>query len=423
MTDRIGALRNLLQPLWALPQATFRNLHEDPAMAALAQGVSALYPAAKATFGLRSGLEDALVKLGIPCLTPFDPGDLDAAALALDASLTATQVTRCYLVPLDLADRLPPLRFGPAELRYYSTAELAERLNARQLLRSHLGSVLDFDRLTRLQWLIIEDKTPLQESVSQRAFPFLGNLGDLGSTMPHQGRYADPVTAALFALLIFPWEDWVTGYSSDWRGFSIPYVHLRADDLFDRSRGLPSTDDFAFEPRFDPHGEEDGERPVQIHLDMDDETSLDMLDNDCWAELQQALGTQLFSTPIRHFFVHAFFSSGMDEIMAHMTAVEAALGMQADWQRRKGEPHMTVTDRLVARVSAITGDPGLGQDYKLLFDVRSAFVHGRPMADKVPGDVRLKARRVARRVINALVKAALGPAANLSREDYLRSLA
>lgn len=423
MTDRIGQLRALLAPLWALPEGTYRTLHDDPALAALVHRLADLYTSAKATFGLRRGVEDALVKLGIPCLTPQDAGDLDEAAKALDASLAATQVTRRYFVPLDLADDLPPLRFGPAQLRFFSKLELAELLDATRLVRFNRGGLLDLHRLIQVQWLIVEDRADLHDTVSERTFPFLRSLGDLGATMPHQSRYSEPVTAALFALLLFPWEDWVSAHAGDWRAFSIPYVHVGCDDLFDGSRGLPTSEDFAFEPRFAPDGEEEGERPIQIHLNMDDGPSLETLEDGSWADLERALATELFATPIQHFFVQAFFNSGMDEIMAHMTAIEAALGMQADFQQRSGKSRMTVKKRLAARVGAITGEPDLGDDYEMLFELRSTFVHGRAMTDKVPGDIRLKARRVARRVVVALIKAALDAATPLSRQDYLDSLA
>jgi hypothetical protein len=42
----------------------------------------------------------------------------------------------------------------------------------------------------------------------------------------------------------------------------------------------------------------------------------------------------LFETPIVHFLVRAFLAEGVDEFLAHITTIEAALGLRADYQKR-----------------------------------------------------------------------------------------
>jgi hypothetical protein len=66
----------------------------------------------------------------------------------------------------------------------------------------------------------------------------------------------------------------------------------------------------------------------------------------------------LFETPIAHFLVRAFLAEGVDEFLAHITTIEAALGLRADYQksfrlapdRRKG---MRATNRMRDRVAGL----------------------------------------------------------------------
>jgi hypothetical protein len=72
----------------------------------------------------------------------------------------------------------------------------------------------------------------------------------------------------------------------------------------------------------------------------------------------------------------------VDQFLAHITTIEAALGMRADYQksfrvapdRHKG---MRATNRMRGRVAGLLGDQRNADQYERLFDVRSAFLHGR----------------------------------------------
>ncbi len=137
------------------------------------------------------------------------------------------------------------------------------------------------------------------------------------------------------------------------------------------------------------------------------------------------MATSLFETPVKHFLVRAAFSEGMDQIIAHMTAIDAALGLRSDF-KQNGKPktaRMAPSDRLAKRVEALLADPQAGQDYADLYETRSAYIHGRAIDALVPSAKRTLARTLARRVTVALIEAANGPAGSLARSDYLNSLA
>ena len=93
--------------------------------------------------------------------------------------------------------------------------------------------------------------------------------------------------------------------------------------------------------------------------------------------------------------------------------IEAALGLRSDG--------FAATKRVKKRVSTLLGAPEDGDAYKRLFDLRSQYLHGRTMPD-IPGDDRLLARKLARRVVNGVADAAIKLSPSQSREGYLKTL-
>jgi hypothetical protein len=71
-------------------------------------------------------------------------------------------------------------------------------------------------------------------------------------------------------------------------------------------------------------------------------------------------------------------------------------------------------------VAGLLGDRHFADQYEQLFNVRSAFLHGRAMTD-ISTKERVMARSLARQVVEALILATLaGPIS--SREDFLDAL-
>ena len=76
---------------------------------------------------------------------------------------------------------------------------------------------------------------------------------------------------------------------------------------------------------------------------------------------------------------------------------------------------------MMKRISALLGSAEDGDAYKDLFDLRSQYLHGRAMPD-IPGDDRLLARKLARRVVNGLIGAAGEVPISATREGFLKAL-
>ncbi|MBB3358814.1 MULTISPECIES: hypothetical protein [unclassified Novosphingobium] len=160
-------------------------------------------------------------------------------------------------------------------------------------------------------------------------------------------------------------------------------------------------------------------------MDGEAKAGLALFTDAAWRELEAARSTHLFETPIAHFLVRAFLADGMDEVMAHMTAIEAAMGLEMDhkkWMRPKPDKHKgrSATDRVAARIAALLNDPNSVRDYRHLFELRSTFVHGRAGIQKVSTAERVLARGLACGVARGLVGAAASPVR--SREEALAGL-
>ncbi len=379
-------------------------------------------------------LSTALRALGLPCSLQKETTHLslsvEEAAMNLDAAMRATHGKRVHLVPLDLATDLPSIAFGPAKMGRLNANELRALVDEPRLKRLCPRRDFDAERFSEFHWLVVEETVAIDQEPEARAVPmlYMDLSRDLGQIEPHKGRFTDAVEDALFFLLLAPWERWSTMTEVDWRGFRVPWVYTVDSDIFVRPNTLPSPDTLSWEPRIydDGYGGTyEEERPVELRLEDTAATELPVWDQNRWTIVEQAKQSVLFETPITHFIVRAFLAEGIDEFLAHITTIEAALGLRADYRRslrltpgrHKG---MGPTKRMRGRVAGLLGDRRYADQYERLFDVRSAFLHGRAMTP-TSNEERVMARSLAREVVEALILATqAGPI--LSRENFLDDL-
>ena len=140
----------------------------------------------------------------------------------------------------------------------------------------------------------------------------------------------------------------------------------------------------------------------------------DWLNDNTWAKVSTARQSPLFETPSPiSWYEHSVQT--VDEFLAHITTIEAALGLRSDYDKPGA------TKRVARRVSGLLRAPADGDAYRHLFDHRSDYLHGRKMSD-IAGEDRLLARRLARRVVNEIVNAAIEWPLSRSRAEYLNDL-
>lgn len=421
--DRLEATKQALAPLWDLAPLGSEDFSQSATYSAFKRFCTENFSAADSGLGFSFGLSDALRGAGLPCaMKEFaTPCTIDDAAAAITSAFEATTVRRRYLCPLDLADSLPAMQFGRATVRRYAPAELAALFDGVRLARYYPGQPLDVARLAQFQWLVVEEEAPLAACAGERALPWLYQAmnRDFGAIEPHAGSHPPAVARAVFGLLLAPWEDWIS-LETDWSGFHIPWIHVATDDLFVRPQPVPSADTLTWEDasaQIDEDEFVEYQRPLSVPLDSDAEVVLSELDQSWWDWIESAVATPLFETPIQHFLVRAAFSDGMDQIMAHMIAIEAALGLQSDFGKRGAAA------TIKRRLAMLLQDPQAPDDYAKLATLRNKYVHGRTIHGLVSSQERVLARRLARRVTVALIEAAHGPMGQLPRADFLNSLA
>jgi hypothetical protein len=352
------------------------------------------------------------------------------AAVQLDEAFRATCGRRLHLAPLDLSPELPSLRFGPARISKFSPDELSDLVNVSRLRRLFPDHTFDAQRFAQFHWMVVEEIVPLDQEPDARAMPLLFvNVGDdLGVVEPHKERWPQEFENALFVLLLAPWEDWSEMLDVDWRGFKIRRVYTIDSDIFVRQDAPPSPDTLSWEPDIIDDGRGgtiEDERPVKLRLADRAYAELQNYGDARWLTVEQARQSPLFETPIVHFLLRAFASEGIDEYLAHITTIEAALGLRSDHNRnlrRTPDPHkgLGATRRVGARVAALLGDARFADQYSDLFEVRSEYLHGRTMK-AISTTQRVSARRLARRVVEALIGAAVHSPPP-SREHFLGSL-
>lgn len=429
MTTPDAMLVAAVADLWRIPPPGPDNLLAAPRFIALRDLCANRFGGSKAPFALST----ALRALGMPCHLPKHREDLTldpiTAAARIEAAFRQKTAVRRHLCPLDLADDLPPITFGSTRLARFSADELEALFDAPRLARTYPKIPLEADRLAQFHWLVVEETLPVRPDAEARAAPWMFSImRDFGAIEPHLGRFPEAVEAALFHLLLAPWEDWSTLTELDWRGFHVPWIYTIDDDLFVQPKRPPSPNDLSLEPWIvtDSWGKElELERPATYPLDESAATTLASYSATTWDQLRAARATSFFETPVVHFLVRAFLADGIDEFMAHLTTIEAALGLELDHRRNlrpEGSPHPNVapTRRVGARLAAALGDPSAAKQYLELFELRSAFVHGRGGMKAIPSTQRITARSLARRAAGALV--GLATPATCTRVEILTDL-
>jgi hypothetical protein len=167
------------------------------------------------------------------------------------------------------------------------------------------------------------------------------------------------------------------------------------------------------------------ERPDAWPLDTRALEKWPSLDDAEWDRIRAVLKSPLLARPLSHFLTRAFFAEGIDEFLAHITAIEAALGLPRDHDRRSRPKLANGTDagsthRLAIRIGNLLQSEAAGDEFRALYRARSDFLHGAAMQD-IPAAQRRGARQLAQRVSAALSLHAADEA-HVDREPFLASL-
>ena len=330
-------------------------------------------------------------------LDAFDDKPVDVTALfeKYREALESRNVTVRYLAPLDLVrfDE-DSMDFGAFEVRRFSLEELEGILQSRLREAFWPGSVVDVNRLQHYWCLCVEERVEAPARGKVRA-----DLGALPRPVIEYSGHAKSVEQALQLLALFDWQlDWS---ESEWAGFQVPFVLRLNDSLIDSPSRTPDTSKLSsMQPVWDSSGQAIGDEPTTWFSLEGQKTLLFKRFVREMVSLVGSLQTHQhgwrFFEVAMGFFLKAFFSQRLEQLLWHIITLEALLG----------EAGPRATKRLSRRVAAILEHDGKKrEDVKRLFGVlynfRSRLVHGDPWERTACSrDMPMaEARHLARRVL------------------------
>jgi len=377
-------------------------------------------------------LEHALERLGY-----FGGGRLHVppreAAKRIENAITQTSATKTYYLPLDCADDLPSLSFGPARFRRFEWQELRE-ISASFGRGGSAAAITNCRQLAQFQWLTVREAFNLPDGFWSRASLIdtlldHGFAGDGGSIEPHAERFPAIVETTLGALLTLPWESFIECPTIEWRPFRLPWVHVCSDDLYARLSRLPDAGTLSWEPyvSYDVGGDEIvDERPERWSIAREAEHFFVQIGDALWDRYRSFTEHVAARRPITHFLVRGFMAEGVDEFIAHTTTIETVVGMRVDHDRDQ-RPKLPdgknpgATKRTAFRVAALLGDPSAYGHFNKLYRLRSAFIHGSAMR-AISGKDKLLARSLSRRCVAACMDDSVFQKAQRNYDAFLDEL-
>ncbi len=433
MTAGADELQLALQALWKAGPLHWDKLYAMPEFEAVKTICVRRFGLRDDRLGVQSALGDALQAAGAPFLISREGGvwndDLADAAKTIDHAFRQTQATVRYICPLNLADDLPSLSFGNAEIRRFTVTELRDLFQEARLKHYTWINAVNWDKYAEFQWLVVTDVLLLPENPGERSIPILYQRfdKDFGAIDPHEPQFPAALDAVIFFLAAAPWQDWVSWTDFDWHPFKIPWHYTTSTDLLDRPRQPQSHDTLAWEPYIFPDNdgqEVEIERPI-VHPLAQSEDIASTFTEAAWSMCQRARTSPVFAPPVAHFLIKGFMGDGIEEFLAHITTIEASLGAGSDhvMKGRKGQRHekLRATARVAARVAGLLGKAAAEDDFKVLFKIRSEYLHG-AWTGPIPSEKRVLARQMAQRVVGRLIAHGASSDGGIPREQFLSNM-
>ena len=296
-------------------------------------------------------------------------------------------VQRTYLVPMGLVNfSEKSMDFGSFQIQRFTKKELISKcqneINENFYPYAHI-SLKQMNLLQNCWFISITESIPISK---EDYFPW----DEISRVKPEYTSHPRPVELALKKLVLFDWQ-WdqmrelpcLDGQKKEtcidkerfWQGFEVPFIIVIDDDPLKSPRRIDISR-LRTVPGIHPHsGEEIGEIPeTAIHFDGQETDAfkrfileiesifrdITPLEND-WKFIEVALG----------FFVKAFFTEGLEQLLWHITTVEALLGENAENLRQ----------RLANRIALVCGKTKrekkeLRKEFLSLYDFRCDLVHG-----------------------------------------------
>jgi hypothetical protein len=338
-----------------------------------------------------------------------------------------------YLAPMELVEFAEEIMdFNTFQIRRFSATDLDEILGNRINKIFYPWATIDLEKLKGYWFICLKEIIPGH----RLSHPIL-NLNDLNIVDNKHTNFPKPLEVVLQQLTLYDWQPDFWRDSSErerqlsidldkgWFGFIIPFVLISHDDLLSSPRPTPNISELEKQPVINSNtGEEIGESPtIYINLDKSEteqfKTFIQRI-REPLIRLKDKKNDWLFFDVALENFIKAFSSEGLEQLLWHITTLEALLG-----ENKSG-----ITDLLARRVASILGRSekerkNIRGNFKELYIFRSNLVHGKSHKPKTyQGHLRY-ARDLSRKVLLWFlsylneVQAELPPDHEIKREDLL----
>lgn len=315
---------------------------------------------------------------------------------AYEEAFLRRQVRTTYLAPMEFVYfSRPEFRFSDFQIRQLDRDEL-ETIVGNEVNRVFYPyAIVDTRALQRYWFLIVTIEQPAPR-LRRSKFEW----SSIDRVPLEYTRFPSAIERVLARLVLFDWvvepQDDHSPYRSQF-GFNIPFVVRVDDDYLSSPKGAPDCSKLATTPQIDPLTEEEYEAPT-VFFDLNEPHAVTF--EECTSRADDCL-RQLEADPARWPFlkvalgnlIKAFFTDGLEQLLWHITALEALLG-----ERKPG-----LTESLAKRGAVILGATEnerrqLRKRLKELYALRCDLVHGNEFEDEVQWQQLFEARTFARQI-------------------------
>jgi hypothetical protein len=181
--------------------------------------------------------------------------------------------------------------------------------------------------------------------------------------------------------------------------FIVPWAYTLNNDPFESPRSAPDFTSLSWEPFLTPDGSiVECDHPESTIFNKTSFKNFEEKSIETWDLRERVCSPHLaslsaFNPLIDHFLLRAHWQEGIDELISYMTTIDAAIGKQ-----QKG-----MTKAIGKRLKRLLNDEGASQEFERLYDLRSAYIHGRGEDRSIPTSDLIAARRLARRTAEAVL--------------------
>ncbi len=329
--------------------------------------------------------------------------DPDTALRDLIAQLRKDEIQTRYLVPLQsVGFSNDVIEFKDFEIRRFSAEELDEILQNDVNEIFYETSCVDVSEIEGYWFIdvkLVETPLTVCASVDDEGRIWVSeparHINDLESLSVTDESTAFPgaVARALDPLILYDWDSVQNMYSFRGVSLEIPFILKTNNDLLSRPHSAPEIPPFQVGPFFFDGTEDLSPPDYYIFIDGAESDSFHAFVtqmNSILERLKSAESDWNFLEIALLFFRRAFFTPGLQQLLWHITVIEALVG----------EDVQGLTSLLGRRLALILGKE-TKKSFQEVYDLRSTLVHGNEkLLDQKAKENHLHvARKLARQIL------------------------